>query len=656
VGVGVRAFGSWPSPIDSSVLVAGARGIGAPRLVGDTLFWLERRPAEGGRQVVMRLPLAPLARGAGAAGLAAPQELTPAGVNVRTRVHEYGGGEYTVARDRLYCVDDADRRIHGGRLGGPLAPLVPAGSCHADLAVSPDGRWLVSVEERPRPGQEPENRLIAVPLSPDGLQAAGPPRIVAAGHDFYASPVFDAAGTRLAFLCWDHPQMPWQGTWLEQVAFDRDGPAGPPQRLAGARDESLFQPGFGPDGALYVVSDRSGWWNFARVEDSGARPVHALRGELGRPQWVFGLSTWAFVAAGRVLASVTRDGIDALCTLDVDGGRCHEQASDFVSIPAVTASPDFAACVAGSRDEGLALWAWPTGAAPIRVRDGGAPALAPPARSRAESIAVRLPDGRDTHAYFYAPASATACGPPGERPPLLVKSHGGPTAATSAACDPRIQFWTSRGFALADVDYAGSSGYGRAYRQRLERAWGVLDVEDCVAVARALAAEGRVDGDRLAITGGSAGGFTTLCALTFHDVFRAGASHYGIGDLEALARDTHKFESRYTDWLVGVWPDERARYVERSPIHHAERLRCPVIFFQGLEDRVVPPNQAEAMVEALARRGIAHAYVPFAGEGHGFRRGENIRTALDGELYFYGRVFGFEAPRPPAVEWVGPRA
>jgi dipeptidyl aminopeptidase/acylaminoacyl peptidase len=264
-----------------------------------------------------------------------------------------------------------------------------------------------------------------------------------------------------------------------------------------------------------------------------------------------------------------------------------------------------------------------------------------------------LANGRDTHAFVYAPCSASNRAAAGERFPLLVKSHGGPTAAASSALDPRIQFWTSRGFAVADVNYSGSSGYGRAYRDRLEEMWGIVDVEDCVAVARALAEEGLVDVDRLAISGGSAGGYTTLCALTFHDAFSAGASHYGIGDLESLARDTHKFESRYTDWLVGPLPAERERYVARSPIHHHEHLRCPVIFFQGLEDRVVPPSQAEAMVAVLARRGIPHAYVPFEGEQHGFRRAENIRTALDGELYFYSRIFGFEAPQPPGVEVMG---
>lgn len=650
----VQPYGSWPSPIDSSSLVAGARGITAPRIVGDQLFWLERRPSEAGRQVVMRGGLAGLGRGGASAGLEDPGEASPPGVHVRTRVHEYGGGEYTVWRDRIFFVDDADRRIHGGRIAGPARPLSPAGSCYADLAVSPDGRWLVAVEERPRAGGEPENRLIALELggaaAASDVGLASEPRIVAAGHDFYASPVFDPQTSRLVFLAWDHPSMPWQSTRLEQRGWGSRGPSGPVRPLAGGPGESLFQPGFGPDGSLYVVSDRSGYWNLVRVEAGGVRPVHRLEAELGRPQWVFGLSTWAWLGPGRVLASATRAGRDTLCEIALETGRCRELPLDFAAVGGVVTGSGFAACVAGSPSRALGLHAWALAdGSPRCVRDGGIPETVEASPSVAEAIELALPDGRSTHAYVYAPHSTLCEGPPGERPPLLVKSHGGPTSATSAAFDPRIQFWTSRGFAVADVNCAGSSGYGRAYRDSLERAWGVLDVSDCVAVALGLAAEGRVDRERLAITGGSAGGFTTLCALTFHDVFRAGASHYGIGDLEALVRDTHKFESHYTDWLVGVWPAEQARYVERSPIHHADRLRRPVIFFQGLEDRVVPPNQAESMVAALAHRGTPHAYVPFPGEGHGFRRAENIRTALDGELYFYSRIFGFEALRPAAV-------
>jgi dipeptidyl aminopeptidase/acylaminoacyl peptidase len=339
--------------------------------------------------------------------------------------------------------------------------------------------------------------------------------------------------------------------------------------------------------------------------------------------------------------------------IDLETGASDVVPTDFCSIAGVQVAEGWAACLAGSTTKATTLFAWPhETASPEPVRESAPFEI--PAEAISEGVARSFPsnEGRTTYAFVYAPRCGSQQAAPGERPPLLVKSHGGPTSSTSAALDPRIQYWTSRGFAVADVNYGGSTGYGRAYRDQLEQRWGIVDVEDCVAVARALAAEALVDADRLAISGGSAGGYTTLCALTFHDAFAAGASHYGIGDLEALARDTHKFESRYTDWLVGPLPETRDRYVARSPIHHPERLGCPMIFFQGLEDKVVPPSQAEAMVEVLAQRGIPHAYVPFEGEQHGFRRAENIRTAIDGELYFYSRVFGFDAPRPARVHVV----
>ncbi len=647
-----RRCGSWDSPIGSADLVRGALRLSAPRLVDGNLFWLEGRPSEGGRQVVMT---GALSRSGGLGNL---QEASPGGVNVRTRVHEYGGGEYAVWRDRLFFVDDSDGRIHAGRVSGPTAPITPAGSCYADLVPSPDGRWLVAVEERPRPDGEPENRLIAIALAesvqPASVEALGEPRVVASGHDFYASPVFAENGLRLAFLGWDHPNMPWNGTLLEVVQWAQDGPRSDPRRVAGGPTESLFQPRFAIDGALYVVSDRSGWWNVVRIGDSGPTPIHVEQAEFGQPQWVFGLSRWAFLDEHEILASATRDGCDVLSRIGIESGRGREWPSGFSSIGGLDSSDGWVTCIAGSSTEASGLYVWRIDdESPRCVRESAPFEIPEPVVSRAEARQFNSTDGRSTHAFVYMPCSETNQASPGERFPLLVKSHGGPTAATSSALDPRIQFWTSRGFAVADVNYSGSSGYGRAYRGRLEGEWGIVDVEDCVAVARALAEDGLVDKDRLAISGGSAGGFTTLCALTFHDAFAAGASHYGIGDLESLARDTHKFESRYTDWLVGPLPEKRDLYIERSPIHHHERLNCPVIFFQGLEDRVVPASQAEAMVAVLARRGIPHAYVPFEGEQHGFRRAENIRTAMDGELYFYSQIFGFEAPQPAGVQVVG---
>ena len=543
--------------------------------------------------------------------------------------------------------------------------------------MSPAGDWLVAVEERPREGREPENRLVAIGLrgteGAGGCESIGPPRVIAAGHDFYASAVFAPGGDRLAWLAWDHPHMPWNATVLEQLAWGSEGPAGPARRLGGGSHESLFQPRFARDGRLFVVSDRSGWWNLVSIAGDAAptlsanepRAVHSDRWEIGRPQWVFGLSTWDFVdppdpagSPGReVLASVIDSGIDRLTRIDLGTGRSRSLPTAFRAIGGLVVEQGWVACVAGSADHasGVYLWRLEDGTPEI-VRESSSMRIPDDVISRGEPRELPSAAGRTTHAIVYAPRSGRQVPRTGERPPLLVKSHGGPTSATTAALDSRIQYWTSRGFAVADVNYGGSSGYGRAYRDLLETRWGVVDVEDCAAVARRLAAEGLVDGNRLAISGGSAGGFTTLCALTFESAFAAGASHYGIGDLEALARDTHKFESRYTDWLVGPLPECLDRYHERSPIHHTEQLACPVIFFQGLEDRVVPPSQAEAMVAALARRGLAHAYVPFEGEQHGFRRAENIRTALDGELYFYSRVFGFDAPQPSGVDVIPARS
>jgi dipeptidyl aminopeptidase/acylaminoacyl peptidase len=658
----IKRCGSWESPLGSADLVRGALRLSAPKIDGGRIFWLEGRPNEGGRQVVMCVQLSDTGvDGTSSFAEAVAREVTPPAVNVRTRVHEYGGGEYAVWRDRIFFVDDADGRIFMGDVGGTAIPVTPLGSQHADLAVSPDGRWLFAVEERPRESDEPENRLIAIPLGPGsssaGAEAVPPPHIVASGHDFYASPTIAPSSDQVAFLSWDHPNMPWNGTFLESIAWGEQGALGPVQRRAGSVTESLFQPRFSGEGVLFAVSDCSGWWNLIRIGDGEPVPVHSLRAELGRPQWVFGQSSWSFVAPEMALASATFDGSDVLVRIDLESGDCEKLVTGFQSIGGIQSEEGWSTCIAGSAAEASALFVWrSTSDRPECLRKSAPFEIPDDSISRAVSREFASADGRTTHAFVYSPRSAKQGVRPGEIPPLLIKSHGGPTSATSSALDPRIQFWTSRGFAVADVNYGGSTGYGRAYRDQLRSQWGVVDVEDCVAVASALAEEGLADGARLAISGGSAGGYTTLCALTFHETFAAGASHYGIGDLEALARDTHKFESRYTDWLVGPLPDARDRYIERSPVHHPEGLGCPMIFFQGLEDKVVPPNQAEAMVEVLARRGIAHAYVPFEEEQHGFRRAENIRTALDGELYFYSRVFGFDAPQPEGVNVVPARA
>jgi len=633
------AYGSWSSPITSQRIAGGTLRLSQPQLDAGTVYWLEGRPAEGGRQVVMSQ-----ARGS------APQERTPGDVNVRTRVHEYGGGDYRAVRGRLFYVDFATQVLWCQAPDGSARPLSLPGPRFADFDVSPDDRWLVAVEEAAQEAGEPENRIVAFDLSKRVPQA---PQEVASGHDFFAAPRFSPDGRKLAYLAWDHPNMPWDGTQLMQVPWSGSGPAsaGSARAVAGGPHESIVQPSFSPGGLLTFVSDRSGWWNLYQLRGDSVSALCPRSEEFATPPWVFAMSSYAFVSEGRVLCRVGNAAGDRLASLDIESGDLEDTSLPFSAIGGLAVERGQACLWGASAREATGIYRLALEGGELeRVCSGHPEGLGSELFAVAEALELPSSDGRTTHAYFYRPKNPAARGPAGARPPLLVKSHGGPTAATSPALDLAIQYWTSRGIAVVDVNYGGSTGYGRAYRERLRGRWGIVDVEDCVAAAQALAAEGRVDGQRLAITGGSAGGYTTLCALTFTDVFAAGASHYGIGDLEALARDTHKFESRYLDGLIGPYPEARALYVERSPIHSADRLSCPVIFFQGLEDEVVPPNQAQAMVSALAARGIPHAYVPFEGEQHGFRRAENVCTALDGELYFYSRVFGFDVERhPPEV-------
>ena len=633
-----HSYGNWPSPIRAEQLAQAALRISQPRVQGREVYWLEGRPAEGGRQQLMCV------RDAFGDSVSLPVECSPSGVNVRTLVHEYGGGDYQVAGGRIFYVDFSDQRIYGLENGQSL-PVSPPGGRYADFVVTPDGVWLVAVEERAREGEEPENRLVAFALPRNGLPIqATPPRVVASGHDFYSFPIVSADGTQIAFTAWSHPNMPWDGTTLFVQSWGENGPGGSARPVAGGTKESIFQPTFSPGGQLTFVSDRSGWWNLHQLREDGVVSLSARAEEFAGPQWVFGLSRYGFVSEQEILCVHGVGGRSRLGRLGVESGSLVDLSLPYTSFEGLRVERG-RACFVGSGSSR------PSAVVALDLAGGGSRELQTGSTLEFDSAGLTAPQafefestgGRRSHAWLYAPEPSLGVDPAGgERPPLLVKSHGGPTAAASAALDLRIQYWVSRGIAVVDVDYAGSTGYGRTYRELLRGQWGVVDVEDCVQAARALAAEGVVDGERLAISGGSAGGFTTLCALTFHDTFRAGASHYGIGDLEALAQDTHKFEARYTDSLVGPYPEAREVYRARSPIHFPERLSCPVAFFQGLEDKIVPPQQAEAMVDALARRGIPHAYVPFEGEQHGFRKAENIRMALEGELYFYGQIFGFE--------------
>ncbi len=625
----MAAYGSWKSPITAALIASSTVGLGQIALDGDDVYWIEQRPSEGGRSVIVRRD--PRGR---------VTDVIPAPFNARTRVHEYGGGAFTVADGVVYFSHFADHRLYRVAPGAPPRALTPAGPFHyADGIVDRRRRRMVWVrEDHSVPDEEPVNTLVAVGAETDGV-----PQVLVSGRDFYASPRLSPDGRRLAWLCWSHPNMPWDGTELWVGELSADGRVPHPQLVVGGPEESIFQPEWSPDGTLYFVSDRTGWWNLYRWRDGAAEPLCPRAAEFGLPQWVFGMSTYAFVAAKRLVCSYGEHGVWRLATLDTTTRRLDPVVVPFSDIDQLRAAGGRVVFHGAAPSAARALVALDPATGRVEVlRRSSETAIDAGYLSAPEAIEFPAAKGQTAHAFFYRPHNRDYQAPASERPPLLVVSHGGPTASSSSALKLGIQFWTSRGIAVVDVNYGGSTGYGRAYRERLNGQWGIVDVDDCVGAARFLVARGDADGDRLIIRGGSAGGYTTLCALTFRDVFKAGASYYGIGDLEALAQDTHKFESRYEERLVGPYPERADLYRARSPIHFTERLSCPVIFFQGLEDKVVPPNQAEAMVAALRAKNLPVAYVAFAGEQHGFRKAETIKRALEAELHFYSRVFGFD--------------
>jgi dipeptidyl aminopeptidase/acylaminoacyl peptidase len=619
-------YGTWESPITADLIAAASVGLGQIALDGPDIYWSVLRPSEGGRTAIERYD---------ASGNVS--DVLPAPYSARSRVHEYGGGAFAVHRGAVWFCHDADQRIYCQAPGGPPGALTAEGRRRfADLTVDPGRQRLVAVcEDHAAGGQEPANRLVSI-------SADGSVETLADGADFYAAPRLSPDGRQLAWLSWSHPNMPWDGCSLTLAALDADGRVATAAVVAGGPAEALFQPEWSPDGALFFVSDRSGWWNLYRMAGGEAEPVCPLPLELGLPQWLFNMRTYGFVAPTRIMAVGQVDGIAKLMEIDVAAGAVETVVAPFVEMQGLVAGGGRAVFVGcGLRDTPVVAEVDATTRAVRTLRRSSERKIDPAYVSVPQPVSYESAGSRVAHAFYYAPQNSDFAPPAGELPPLIVKSHGGPTGQSGCGLSLKTQFWTSRGFAVLDVNYGGSTGYGRDYRRLLIGQWGVVDLEDCAAGARWLAAQALADPKRLAITGGSAGGYTTLCALTFSDVFSAGASHYGIGDLEALVRDTHKFESRYLDSLVGPWPAASDAYRARSPIHHADGLDCPVIFFQGTEDKVVPPNQAEAMVAALRDKGIPVAYILFDGEGHGFRRAGNIKRALEAELWFYGRIFGF---------------
>jgi len=673
-------YGAWPSPISAADRARGSLSLSFPGVVGGDVWWTEGRPDESGRQAIVRT---------GADGR--PVDLLPPPWNARTRVHEYGGRSWLAVPPSsgagvphgsagagvphgsagagaphgsagagaphgsdgyaLVFANYADQRLYrldpGAAEPVPITPepASPAAERYADLTLTPDGSEIWCVRESHADGAV-SRALVAVPVR------GGAPRVLLRDGHFLAHPRISPDGRRLAWLTWDHPRMPWDGTELRVADLGADGSVGQPRTVLGGPAESVLQPEWAGPGTLYALSDRSGWWNLYELPAGGGepRPLCPREEEFGGPLWQLGNTWYAPLADGRI---AVRHGTDTyrVGLLDPATGDLADLDLPYTTWAGLTGDGSTLTAVVASPRSGTQLLRFDPATGGVTVPRRAAerlpdPAYLPVPRSRV----VPGPGGRDVHVHVYPPTHPTARAPEGERPPYLVHIHGGPTSQSMAELNVGIAYYTSRGLGVLDVNYGGSTGYGREYRQRLRGQWGVVDVEDAVAAALALAETGEADPDRLAISGGSAGGWTALAALVGTDVFACGTSYFGVAELEQFAADTHDFESRYLDGLVGPLPEARAVYVQRAPLSHVDDLSCPVLLLQGAEDKVVPPSQAEMFVAALARKGIPYAYLLFEGEGHGFRKAETIIAAAEAEMSFYGQVMGFDPPGIPKLE------
>ncbi len=628
-------YGSWASPITPDLVASeGGVSFGYLDISEEGVYWTESRPQEQGRSTLVFRPHG-----------GEPADLVPADFNVRTRVHEYGGGAWFRHGRVVFCSSFDDSRLYRidepGATPRPITPEPPKPHAlrYADGRVFAEGRLIVCVRELHAEG-EPVNELVVFPA--DG---SSEPRVIETGRDFYAAPRPSPDGACLAWLAWDHPHMPFEGTDLCVGELASDGSVSNERRVAGSDQESIFQPEWSSDGLLYFISDRTGWSNLYVEREGG---VHALTGEeaeLGYPQWVFDLSRYAFLADGRIACIFTRDAIDGVELLDPQTRKLERLGLPYSSYlsPSIKSHGNRLVFPASSPTEPTAIIELELGSGNRKIlRRSTELKLDERYISVAQAVDFPGADGLISHGFYYAPVNPEYSGPTEELPPLVVFVHGGPTAHVTTALDLQIQLFTSRGIAVVDLNYGGSTGYGREYRDRLRGRWGEVDVEDSAAAARYLGERGDVDPARVQITGGSAGGYTTLMAMAVRDEFDSGASYFGVADLVSFHDETHKFESHYDEYLVGPWPDAIDLYRERSPVAHADSISDPLLLLQGLDDKVVPPSQSEVIVDALKGRGIPHAYIAFAGEGHGFRKAENIKRASEAHLSFLGRVCGFE--------------
>lgn len=624
----IASYGSWKSPITPES-AASATQLTEVTVHRGAVYWRELHPEQKGRFTITKRAVD-----------GRITELVPSPFNVRTTVHEYGGGSYLVDDGTIYFSNFPDQRVYKLENGTQPRPVTPKVNMrYADGVFDHRLGGLICVrEDHSSSDQQAVNTIVR--LSFDGEDSGS---VLVSGNDFYSSPRMSPNGSCLAWITWNHPNMPWDGTELWIGELNADGSLTRVQRVAGGLDESIFQPEWSPDGVIYFVSDRTGWWSLYRARDGKIEGLSDMAAEFGRPHWAFGMHTYAFVSAESIICSYTTEGQWHLAELNTTNFELKPIHCPYTTIAYLRGETGRAVFMGGSATTPESIVEFDLATRQFNLI----------CRSRSETIGteyVSTPqaiefstsNGLKAHAFYYPPKNQDFTAPQGERPPLIVISHGGPTSATVTTLRLPIQFWTTRGFAVVDVNYGGSSGYGREYRQRLYGQWGVVDVDDCVNAADYLVKANLADGERLAIRGGSAGGYTTLCAVTFRNVFKAGASYYGVSDLRILDKETHKFESHYNVKLIGPYPERQDLYWDRSPIHFTDRISCPMIIFQGLEDKIVTPSQAELMVEALRAKGLPFAYLAFEGEQHGFRRKENIARSLEAELFFYSKIFGFD--------------
>jgi len=632
-------YGSWKSSVIAEKIAAGTITLSQVVIDQKDIYWIEGRPTEGGRNTIVRRDKQGVVT-----------DVIDSSHNARTRVHEYGGGSYVVSDGIIIYSNFLDQRLYRQGKTGKPTPLTSSqsGQRYADAVVNNISNQLICVNEdhsKSSSGDEPVNQIVRLSSVIPSLNGH---EVLVSGSDFYSNPRIDSSGTKLCWVQWNHPSMPWDGCELWVGDLTQDGLKSP-IKVAGGNNEAVFQPEWSPDDKLFYVSDKSGWWNLYRLDTNLSKkvpePVFPSQAEYATPMWVFGMKTYGFISAERIICTYTNKGIWSLGVIDFTSNKLTPFNLPYTDYSSINVLGDTAVFKAGSPKLSTAIVS-------LDVNSGAHSVISNPSSGMVQEEDISVPEIIEfptenqltAHGFFYSPKNRLFEGTKNTKPPLLVKIHGGPTGSTNSSLSPGIQYWTTRGFAILDINYGGSTGYGTPYRQRLDGKWGIVDVADCVNGAKHLVVRGDVDQNKLAIDGGSAGGFTTLAALAFSDVFKAGASFFGVTDLEALARDTHKFESRYLHRLIAPYPSQAAIWQDRSPINNIDKISSPVILFQGLEDKVVPPNQAESMVEALKSRGLQVAYIAYQGEQHGFRKAENIKRTLEAELYFYSKIFRFELP------------